>query len=64
MSGKYYKVVPYGVSEKDCHIDYDALRKTLGMQAKMIIAGASAYSRIIDFKAFREICDEVAHISW
>lgn len=60
MSGKYYKVVPYGVSEKDCHIDYDALRKTaLECKPKMIIAGASAYSRIIDFKAFREICDEV-----
>jgi glycine hydroxymethyltransferase len=60
MSGKYYKVVPYGVSEKDCRIDYDALRKTaLECKPKMIIAGASAYSRIIDFKAFREISDEV-----
>lgn len=59
MSGKYFKPVPYGVSEKDHRIDYDALRKTaLECRPKLIIAGASAYSRIIDFKAFREICDE------
>lgn len=60
MSGNYFKPVSYGVSEKDGLIDYDALRKTaLEVKPKMIIAGASAYSRIIDFKAFREICDEV-----
>jgi len=60
MSGSYFKPVPYGVSEKDGLIDYDALRKTaLEVRPKMIIAGASAYSRIIDFKAFRDICDEV-----
>lgn len=60
MSGKYYKPVPYCVSEKDARIDYDALRKTaIEVKPKLIIAGASAYSRIIDFKAFKEICDEV-----
>lgn len=60
ISGKYFKPVPYGVSEKDGRIDYDALRKTAReCRPKLIIAGASAYSRIIDFKAFREICDEV-----
>jgi len=60
MSGRYYKPVAYGVSEKDGCIDYDALRKTAReCRPKLIIAGASAYSRIIDFKAFREICDEV-----
>lgn len=60
MSGKYFKPVPYGVKESDGLIDYDELRKTaLETKPKMIVAGASAYSRIIDFKAFREICDEV-----
>lgn len=60
ISGKYFKPVPYGVSEKDGRIDYDVLRKTaLECRPKLIIAGASAYSRIIDFKVFREICDEV-----
>ena len=60
MSGKYFKPVPYCVKESDGLIDYDELRKTaLETKPKMIVAGASAYSRIIDFKAFREICDEV-----
>jgi len=60
MSGRYYKPVAYGVSEKDGCIDYETLRKTAReCRPKLIIAGASAYSRIIDFKAFREICDEV-----
>ena len=60
MSGKYFKPVSYGVRESDGIIDYDELRKiALETKPKMIIAGASAYSRIIDFKAFREICDEV-----
>lgn len=60
MSGKYYKPVSYEVSPVDYRIDYDALRaKALETKPKMIIAGASAYSRILDFKAFREICDEV-----
>ena len=60
ISGKYFKVVPYGVNEETETIDYDELRKTaLECRPKMIIAGASAYSRIIDFKKFREIADEV-----
>ena len=60
ISGKYFKVVPYGVNDETETIDYDELRKTaLECRPKMIIAGASAYSRIIDFKKFREIADEI-----
>ncbi len=60
MSGKYFKVVPYGVSQDTGLIDYDALRASaLSCRPKMIVAGASAYSRTIDFAAFRAICDEV-----
>jgi glycine hydroxymethyltransferase len=59
-SGRYYKIVPYGVSEKTGQIDYDELRSTAkSTKPRMIIAGASAYPRIIDFKAFREVADEV-----
>ncbi len=60
MSGKYYEIVPYGVDKETETIDYDKLREiALKEKPKMIIAGASAYSRIIDFKKFREIADEV-----
>ncbi|MCX7709650.1 MAG: serine hydroxymethyltransferase [Clostridia bacterium] len=60
MSGKYYKAVPYGVRKEDSRIDYDELRKiAIENKPKMIVAGASAYPRTIDFKAFREIADEV-----
>ncbi len=60
MSGKYYKAVSYGVKKDDAKIDYDEVRKIAKeCKPKMIVAGASAYSRILDFKAFREICDEV-----
>ena len=60
MSGQYYKPEFYGVRESDGHIDYDALRaKAKAVQPKMIIAGASAYARTIDFAAFRSIADEV-----
>ncbi len=60
ISGKYFNVVPYGVKKEDCRIDYQELRRlAIENKPKMIIAGASAYSRIIDFKAFREIADEV-----
>ncbi len=60
MSGKYFNIVPYGVSEKDEKIDYDELRKTaLEVKPKLIVAGASAYPRTIDFAAFRAIADEV-----
>ena len=59
MSGKYYNVVPYGVNEEGV-IDYDkVLEIAKECRPKMIVAGASAYARTIDFKRFREIADEV-----
>ena len=59
MSGKYYNVVPYGVNEEGV-IDYDkVLEIAKECKPKMIVAGASAYARTIDFKRFREIADEV-----
>ena len=59
MSGKWFNIVPYGVSEKDCRIDYEAVRKlALEVKPKLIVCGASAYPRVIDFKKFREIADE------
>jgi len=72
MSGKYFNVVPYGVRKEDGRIDYDELEKlAVQNKPKLIIAGASAYSREIDFKRFREICDltgaymmvDMAHIA-
>ena len=60
ISGKYFNIVPYGVSDETETIDYDNVRKiALECKPKMILAGASAYSRTIDFKKFREIADEV-----
>ena len=62
MSGKYFNVVPYGVND-DGFIDYDKLRElALECKPKMIIAGASAYARTIDFKKFREVADEVGAV--
>ena len=62
MSGKYYKCVPYGVNDEG-FIDYDKVREiALECKPKMIIAGASAYARTIDFKRFREIADEVGAV--
>lgn len=59
MSGKYFEIVPYGVTEEG-FIDYDALRElAIEEKPKMIIAGASAYARTIDFAKFKEIADEV-----
>ena len=59
MSGKYFNVVPYGVND-DGFIDYDKMREiALECKPKMIIVGASAYARAIDFKRCREIADEV-----
>jgi glycine hydroxymethyltransferase len=59
FSGKTYKVVPYGVRREDERIDYDEVaRLAREHRPKMIVAGASAYSRIIDFARLREICDE------
>ncbi|MBQ8320923.1 MAG: serine hydroxymethyltransferase [Clostridia bacterium] len=60
MSGKYWNIVPYGVSEADGRIDYDEVeRLATECKPKLILAGASAYPRIIDFKRFREIADKV-----
>lgn len=59
MSGKYFNIVPYGVND-DGFIDYDEVRRIAKeCQPKLIVAGASAYARTIDFKKFREIADEV-----
>ncbi len=59
-SGKNYNIVPYGVDPVTHRIDYDKLRDLAKeCKPKMIVAGASAYPRIIDFNAFREIADEV-----
>lgn len=62
MSGKYFNVVPYGVNDEG-FIDYDeVLRIAKECQPKLIVAGASAYARAIDFKRFREIADEVGAV--
>ena len=62
MSGKYFHVVPYGVNEEGV-IDYDNVRKiALECKPKLIVCGASAYARTIDFKKFREIADEVGAV--
>ena len=59
MSGKYFNCVPYGVDENG-FLDYDAMEKiALECKPKLIVAGASAYARKIDFKRIREICDKV-----
>ena len=72
ISGKYFHFVPYGVTREQETIDYDALRaQALEIQPKMIVAGASAYPRIIDFAVLREIADacdallmvDMAHIA-
>jgi glycine hydroxymethyltransferase len=60
MSGKWFKPVPYNVRREDQRIDMDeVLKLAKEHKPKLIIAGGSAYPRIIDFKRFREICDEV-----
>jgi glycine hydroxymethyltransferase len=60
MSGSYFKVAFYGVSKETETIDYDQVREIAKKEnPKMIVAGASAYARIIDFKVFREIADEI-----
>ena len=62
MSGKYFHIVPYGVNDEG-FIDYDELRRiAIESKPKMIIAGASAYARAIDFKKFREVADEVGAV--
>ena len=60
FSGKLFNFESYGVDKESETIDYDALeKKAIEFQPKLIVAGASAYSRIIDFKRIREICDKV-----
>lgn len=60
ISGKYYQFVSYGVSEKTGRIDYDLVRElALKNKPKLIVAGASAYPRIIDFKIFSDIANEI-----
>lgn len=62
ISGTYFNIVPYGVNDEG-FIDYDKLREiALKSKPKMIIAGASAYARAIDFKKFREVADEVGAV--
>lgn len=71
FSGRYFNIVPYGVNDEG-YIDYDELeRKAMECKPKLIVAGASAYARVIDFKRFREVCDkcganlmvDIAHIA-
>ena len=60
ISGKYWEIIPYGVTEDGGIIDYDEVRRlAIENKPKLILAGASAYPRFIDFKKFREIADEV-----
>ena len=60
MSGRYFNAVPYGVNKSTERIDYEQMRSiAIECKPKMIVCGASAYPRIIDFKKIREICDEV-----
>ena len=62
FSGSYFNIVPYGVNDEG-FIDYEEVRRiAVECQPKMIIAGASAYARNIDFKKFREIADEVGAV--
>lgn len=64
FSGLFYNIIPYGVDDEG-YIDYDALEElAVKEQPKMIIAGASAYPRIIDFKRFREIADKCGAVLW
>ncbi len=65
FSGKYFKMVSYGVNEETGVIDYDEVARIAHeCKPRMIIAGASAYPRVIDFKRFREIADEVEAYLW
>ena len=60
ISGSYFNIIPYGVDKDTFKIDYDEVRRlAVEHKPKMIVAGASAYPRSIDFKIFREIADEV-----
>lgn len=72
ISGKYFKIVPYGVSPETERIDYEEMERiALECRPKMIVSGASAYPRVIDFERIRRICDkagaymmtDIAHIA-
>ena len=64
ISGKYFKIVPYGVDEEG-YIDYDEVERiAMAERPKLICAGASAYPRVIDFKRFREIADKCGAVLW
>ena len=64
-SGKLYNFIPYGVDKNTGRIDYDELEKiALDSKPKLILAGASAYPREIDFKKIREIADKTGSILW
>lgn len=72
ISGKYFNIVPYGVSKEDERIDYDEMERiAMECRPKLIISGASAYPRVIDFERIRKICDkcgalmmaDIAHIA-
>ena len=63
ISGKYFHIVPYGVNDETQRIDYDEMRRiAVECKPKLIVVGASAYSRIIDFPRCREIADEVGAV--
>ncbi|MBN1778570.1 MAG: serine hydroxymethyltransferase [Clostridiales bacterium] len=63
ISGKYFNFIPYGVDEKTGRIDYDLLRSlAIEHKPRLIVAGASAYPRAIDFKRMKEICDEAGSL--
>lgn len=60
ISGKYFNIVPYGVDDETGRIDYDKMREiALECKPKLILSGASAYPRVIEFDKIRAICDEV-----
>jgi glycine hydroxymethyltransferase len=60
ISGKYFNIVPYGVREDTQYIDYDEMERiAVECKPKLIVSGASAYPRVIDFKRIRQICDKV-----
>lgn len=65
FSGKFYKIIQYGVRREDERIDMDQVRElALKYRPKMILCGGSAYPRLIDFKTFREIADETGAYLW
>lgn len=65
FSGKFYNIVQYGVRRTDCYIDMDEVREMAKKcHPRMIVCGGSSYPRLIDYKAFREIADEVGAYLW